>query len=263
MDTKRTTSLRLSCSAAVLIAAALASAELGAAEYGPVLRSSDPAFRTDLGIHLSLGGSSCIGGGTGYARCHGTNNQWDTRFGLQGGLILRPFRHFSFGLDTGMMTFTFHQVTANTWTDFTIGPTFRVHFPVRIRKKVYLEPNIGLQAGYVYGVYHENKPDDGGTETLDYKHKHYGAFLSIPFGLDFFPLPRVGIGLEFRVMRTFYTDVCFESAETVVCRGAQEDKLVSSDVREPSGQTASYLGDKGVVTYPWKMFWGVHGLYYF
>lgn len=261
MSTKRTTRLRLSCSAGILIAAALAATETSAAEYGPVLRSSDPAFRTDLGAHLALGGSSCVGGGTGYARCFGNDNQWDTRFGLQGGLIIRPFKRVSFGLDVGMMTLTYHQITANTWTDFTLGPTVRYHQPWRIRKKLYVEPNIGLQAGYVYGLMRERK-DEAATE-LDYKQKHYGAFMSLLLGIDFFPLPRVGLGLEFRLLRTFYTDVCYESENTTVCRGAREDKLVNSDVREPSGQTASYLGDKGVVTYPWKLFWGIHGLYYF
>jgi hypothetical protein len=261
MSTTRTTRLRFSCSAAILIAAALAAAEARATEYGPVLRSDDPAFRTDLGIQLSLGGSSCIGGGTSYARCFGTDDQWDTRFGLNGGLIIRPFQHVSFGLDVGMMTLAYHQITANTWTDLLLGPTVRYHQPWRIRGKLYVEPNIGLQAGYVYGVLREKK-DDSGT-SVDYRHKHYGAFISIPFGLDFFPLPRVGIGLEFRVIRTFYTDVCFESADTVVCRGAHENKLVGSDVREASGHSAQYLGDKGTASYPWKLFWGIHGLYYF
>ena len=161
-----------------------------------------------------------------------------------------------------MMPLTYHQVTSNTWTDFTLGPTVRYHHPWRIRKKLYVEPSIGLQAGYVYGVMRERK-DDAGTD-LDYKHKHYGPFLAIPFGLDFFPLPRVGIGLEFRVLRTFYTDVCYESEDTVVCRGAREDKLVDSDVRKDQNKTAQFLGEKdGVVDYPWKLFWGVHGLYYF
>jgi hypothetical protein len=260
MSTKRTTRLRLSCSAGILIAAALAAAEAGAAEYGPVLRSSDPAFRTDLGAHLAIGGSSCVGGGTGYARCFGQDTSWDTRFGLQGGLIIRPFKRVSFGMDVGMMTLTYHQITANTWTDFTLGPTVRYHQPWRIRKKLYLEPNIGLQAGYVYGLMNERKDLVG---DLGNKHKHYGAFMSLLLGVDFFPLPRVGLGLEFRLMRTFYTDVCFESDDTVVCRGAQEDKLVDSDVRKDLEQTAQFLGEKGVVTYPWKLFWGVHGLYYF
>ena len=261
MRTNQTPRLLLSCSAAIAIAALLAPGAR-AAEYGPVLRTDDPAFRTDLGAHIAIGGSSCVGGGTDYARCFGTDNQWDTRFGVQGGLIVRPFKRVSFGLDVGMMTLKYHQVTANTWTDFTLGPTIRYHQPWRIRGKLYIEPNIGLQAGYVYGLLNERK-DDSGTEELGYKHKHYGPFVSILLGLDFFPLPRVGVGLEFRLLRTFYTDVCFESAESVVCRGAQEEDLVDSDVRQPSGQTASYLGDKGVATYPWKLFWGIHGLYYF
>jgi hypothetical protein len=247
---------------AAALAASFASAA-AAGEYGPVLRSGDPAFRTDLGVQLSLGGSSCVGGGTNYARCNGVADAWDSRFGLQGGLIVRPYRHFSFGLDAGFMSLTSHQVTANTWNDFTVGPTARFHLPIRIRKKVYIEPNIGLQAGYVYGVYRENKDDDSGTTEVGYKHKHYGPFVAVLLGADFFPLPRVGVGLEFRLLRTFYTDVCFESADSVVCRSTQDERLVNSDVREPGGQTAQYLRDKGVAEYPWKLFWGVHGLYYF
>jgi len=252
--------LRLPCSAAILVAAALAAIPAHATEYGPVLRSGDPAFRTDLGAHLSVGGSSCLGGGTEYANCRGKDVQWDTGFGLHGGLILRPFKRFSFGVDVGYQTLVFHQITANSWRDFLVGPTARYHQPVRIRN-VYFEPSVGLQAGYAFGVYSENR--DIASTNLGYRHRHYGPFLSALIGLDFFPLPRFGVGFEFRVVRTFYTDVCFESAETVVCRGAQEGELVDSDVREPTDQTAQYLGDKGLAKFPWKLYWGLlHVIYY-
>jgi hypothetical protein len=260
MHTNRTKRLCIPCSAAILIAAALTSAEARATEYGAVLRTGDPAFRTDLGVHLELGGASCVGGGSGYAKCHGTENQWDTSFGLQGGVIIRPFERFSFGMDLGFASLKYHQVTANTWRDFLLGPTARYHQPIRIRS-VYFEPSVGLQAGYVYGVLHEEK--NAGGQDLGYEHKHYGAFVSALVGLDFFPLPRLGIGFEFRLVRTFYTDVCFESADTSVCRGAQEKHLVDSDVRDPEGKTAQFLGDKGAATYPWKLFWGLlHVIYY-
>jgi len=259
MHTNRTKRMRIPCSAAILIAASLTAAQARATDYGPVVRSGDPAFRTDLGLHLALGGSSCVGGGTNYAKCHGADNQWDTSFGLQGGLIIRPFKRFSFGMDAGFSTLKYHQVTANTWRDFLLGPTVRYHQPVRVRH-VYFEPSFGLQAGYVYGVLHEEKNEAGGT-NLGWEHKHYGPFVSALVGLDFFPLPRLGVG--FRLVRTFYTDVCFESAQTSVCRGSKEKHLVGSDVRSATDQTAQFLGDKGAVTYPWKLFWGLlHVIYY-
>jgi len=262
MHTNRTKRLRIPCSAAILIAATLTAGEARATDYGPVLRNGDPAFRTDLGLHLAVGGSSCVGGGTDYAKCHGADNQWDTSFGLQGGLIIRPFKRFSFGMDVGFAMLKYHQVTANTWRDLLVGPTVRYHQPVRIRH-VYFEPSVGLQAGYVYGALDEAKDFDTGSTERGFKHKHYGPFVSAIVGLDFFPLPRLGVGFEFRLVRTFYTDVCFESAQTAVCRGTREKHLVDSDVRSATGQTAQFLGDKGAVTYPWKLFWGLlHVIYY-
>ena len=214
-------------------------------------REGEPGFRTDIGVHLSLGGNSCLGGGTSYAECRGTDNAWDAGFGLTAGVLLRPWKHFSFGLDLYYGRMRYHQVTENRWSDFGMGPSGRFHYPIRVKQFV-LEPSIGVQVGWVEGVYHQNKR---GNTDVDYEHRHTGAFLGIPVTLDFFFLPRVAAGLEFRVVRTFYTEACFESVNGTICRGTDDDALTEND--------AIFIpGDKGEADFPWKLFWGIHLLYY-
>jgi hypothetical protein len=264
MRMKRTMSERLPLPVLAALAAAMAiapGARAAGGGDGVVLRSEKPGFRTDLGLHGSFGGASCLGGGTNYASCSGTGQSWDTRIGFAAGVILRPYRHFSIGVDAGLMTLRSHQVTENQWWDTTVGPIGRFHLPVRIGKKFYFEPTLGLQTGFVYGVFREDETEGG--SKVGYRHKHYGPFLSAVLGLDFFPVPRVGVGLEVRLLRTFYTNVCFETASDRICRGTDEKELVDSDLLENSGSTSDFLGDRGTASYPWKLLWGLHVLYYF
>jgi hypothetical protein len=226
-------------------------------EVERIVRTEDPGFRTDLGLQLAFGGHSCVGGGSEYAECKGADTSWDTSWGLAGGFIVRPFNHFSFGIDVTYVNMIHHQDTASKWSDFTMGPVVRYHQPVRIRD-LYFEPYLGLQAGWVMGKYHQATRIDT-NEKVDYDHKHLGAFLAIPFGVDFFPLPKLGVGLEFRLLRTFYSEVCFEWRGGVNCRGTQDEAIV----KRFEDDKVTFPGEKGIAKYPWKLFWGVHALYYF
>jgi hypothetical protein len=240
---------------AILAGAALLMASLSAgAEEELTVRTKDPAFRTDFAMHLALGGNSCVGGGTNYANCKGLEHAWDTGFGIAGGLFVRPFRFFSAGLDVAYTMLVYHQETSSKWGDLTLGPALRVHFPVKLRK-IYIEPNVGLHGGWVKGNYHQGKRDN---DTVNYDHTHMGAFMSLLFGADVFLLPKLGVGLEFRVIRTFYIEVCFESDESVNCRGDDDQAII-----ERYAEHTGYPGEKGTADYPWKLFYGIHGLYYF
>ena len=96
-------------------------------------RAGDPGFRTDLGFHVAIGGNSCIGGGTGYASCYGADDSWDTSVGVSGGVLLRPLKLFSVGMDITYGRMRYHQMTANKWSDLTFGPVARFHWPVHSR----------------------------------------------------------------------------------------------------------------------------------
>lgn len=222
-----------------------------------IVRNEDPGFRTDIGVHLAFGGHSCVGGGSKYADCRGTDTSWDTSWGLAGGIIVRPFYRFSAGLDISYVNMIHHQDTASTWSDFTLGPVVRYHQPIHIRS-LYFEANIGVQFGWVQAKYHQATRMDT-NESVDYDHKHLGAFLAFPLGVDFFPLPKLGVGLDFRLLRTFYSEVCFEWVGGVNCRGVQDEALV----KRWEDDNVTFPGEKGIATYPWKLFWGVHALYYF
>ncbi len=223
---------------------------------GPVLRESDPPFRTDLGVHISLGGNSCVGGGTNYAACKGADYAWDTGFGMAGGLLVRPLSWLSTGIDVAYGMMILHQETGSRWSDLQVGPTLRGHIPVRIRS-LYMEPNIGVQIGWVRGNYHQAKREDT-RDTVDYDHTHIGAFVAMMAGVDFFLLPKLALGIELRVLRTFYDEICFEAADGKSCRGPDDEAVV-----ERYADNQSYPGERGLADYPWKLFWGVHGLYYF
>jgi hypothetical protein len=222
----------------------------------PLVRDVPP-FRTDLGIQFSIGGASCLGGGTGYAECSDADNSWDTSVGLSGGLLVRPIPWVSAGIDVAWSRMTFHQETSNSWTDLQVGPVLRGHLPLWIRDdKAYLEPNLGLQAGWVRGNFHEAVRVDNGDD-VDYDHSHMGAFLAILLGIDWFVLPKLGLGLEFRLLRTFYDEVCFETMDGKYCRGI-DDKAIT----ERWDLNMGLPGEKGIAEYPWKLFWGVHAIYY-
>jgi len=247
--------LALAVALGALIPLAPATAEARDVESEEVLLTDGVGFRTDLGLHLSVGGNSCLGGGTGYAECSGTEHAWDTSWGLAGGFIVRPWWFLSIGIDLAYTNMIYHQATDNTWSDLAVGPTVRLHLPFNVRGFV-LEPNLGLHLGYVQGVYHENETQDG--RTMDYDHDHMGFFLSILLGADFFVLPKFALGVEFRLLRTFYDEVCFEWSDGTNCRGVDDEAI-----EKRYDDNLNFPGEKGIVDYPWKLFWGVHGLYYF
>jgi hypothetical protein len=239
-----------------LLCSAQAQAQAQEVEVEQIVRTEDPGFRTDLGVHFAFGGNSCLAGGTNYAACRG-DTTWDTSWGLAGGLIVRPFNRFSVGIDVAYANMIHHQDTASKWSDLTLGPVVRYHQPWHIRK-LYFEPSLGLQFGWVKANYHQANRI-GTQEKVDYDHEHLGAFLAILLGIDFFPLPRLGVGLDFRVLRTFYDEVCFEAVNGVNCRGSRDEALV----KRLEDANVSFPSDMGVAKYPWKLFWGVHALYYF
>jgi len=216
----------------------------------------DPPFRTNLAMHVAFGGNSCVGGGTGYASCSGTESAWDFGWGLSAGMLVRPVNRISFGIDFAVTNMRSHQETANKWRDITIGPVIRYHQPLKIRK-LYFEPNIGIQAGYVGGNYTIAKRL-GTSKEVNYENQHKGAFLAAVLGLDFFPLPRVAVGIEVRVIRTLYTEVCFEYSDGISCRGIKDKAIV-----ERYDLDSGLPSELGIVDYPWKLFYGIHGLYYF
>jgi hypothetical protein len=221
------------------------------------VRTEDPGFRTDLGLHLSLGGHACLPGGSRYAKCNGQDVSWDPSLGFNVGLIVRPFQRLSFGLDFSYMRMVHHQDTASKWSDLILGPVARYHHPLRIRD-LYFEPNVGVGFGWVKANYHQAERIDT-QEKVDFDHAHLGAVLTILLGADFFPLPRLGVGIEFRLIRTFYDEVCFEWNNGVNCRGSRDEAIV----RRWADDNVTFPGEKGIADYPWKLFWGVHGLYYF
>jgi hypothetical protein len=195
-------------------------------------------------------------GGTGYAACAEADTSFDPGFGLAAGVLVRPLTWLSAGVDVAWGRLTHHQETANSWSDLQVGPVLRGHLPLWIRKKAYLEPNLGIQAGWVRGMFHEAIRTDNQDE-VDYEHSHMGAFLSFLLGIDWFVLPKLGLGLEFRLLRTFYDEVCFETRDGKYCRGV-DDKAVT----ERWDLNMNFPGEKGIAEYPWKLFFGVHAIYY-
>ncbi|MDD5305986.1 MAG: hypothetical protein PHU25_01570 [Deltaproteobacteria bacterium] len=238
--------------AALLAAATLAGAPALAADVK--VRDGDPGFRTDLGVHLAVGGHSCVAGGTGYASCTGTDNSWDTSWGLAGGLIVRPFSRVSVGVDVAYLNMISHQETDNTWSDLLLGPIVRYHQPLHLGS-IYTEPSLGVQGGYVWGIWHLNKSN---STAVTGDNEHLGGFLAIVLGWDVFLLPRLGVGIELRLVRTFYQEVCFHWDGKDLCRGVDDRSIVT----QPSS-TANFPADPGAADYPWKLFYGVHGIYYF
>lgn len=218
-----------------------------------------PGFRTDLGIYLGAGGHTCIGGGSNYASCSDTQNAWDTGWGIAGGVVTRPLSFLSIGIDLGYNRMIYHQQTKDKWGDLLVGPVFKFHLPFSFAGMIW-EPNLGIQAGYVQGTYYQKKR---GSDEVDYKHKHTGAFLTLLAGMDLFFMPRFGVGLEARFIRTFYQEVCYEWYNGVSCRGIDDTRIVNAykEVKEQTGE--SFPGEKGISDFPWKLFYGTHVLYYF
>jgi len=212
-------------------------------------RPEVPGFRTDLGIHVSVGGHQCLRSSSGYAICRDADAGWDPSFGIAGGVIVRPFPYFSVGIDASYMNMKGRWKDTTRWTDISFGPVVQGHLPIKI-VRVVLEPRIGLQGGYVQGNMVRKEDDNQLRDT------HIGPFIAPLAGLDLFVLPGFGFGFEVRVIRTFYQEVCFESSRGSTCRGVNDDE-------SNSHWNEFYPGDGPLAEYPWKIFYGGHLLYYF
>ncbi len=233
----------------ILIAASTHSA-LGQEEEP---RPKSPGFRTDLGIQLSVGGHQCLRSGSGYAECRGADGGWNTSVGIAGGFIVRPIPYFSAGLDAAYMHMTSRWNESTYWSDISAGPVLRAHLPIRI-KNVVLEPHLGAQGGFIQGNMHFK--EDGNRRV----NQHTGLFVAPLGGLDIFVLPGFGFGIDVRVIRTFYQEVCFESSTGTICRGTNDTQSNSCGTGD---QHSFYPGDGSAAQYPWKIFYGGHLLYYF
>jgi hypothetical protein len=221
-------------------------------------------FPTDFGIYFSAGASMCLPGGEGTGLCYETDDGWDTSFGFNSGMNMRPFRFMSFGLDLSYMNLESRFPDLDRWADLYVGPVVRFHLPIRILK-VLVDLSTGASGGLVVGFLHDGK----------YVSEHYGPYFSALFNLDIFPIPKFGFGFEFRVSGTFYQEVCFESSTGVLCRGTDDRwaaKYYSEHNRTPEnssnfedyeGTLINFPGDTGMAEYPWKMYAGGRLIYYF
>ncbi len=210
------------------------------------VRSENPGFRTDLGIYVLGGGHQCLRGGSGYALCSGKDTGWETSFGIAMGFIVRPFRHFSFGIDGAYMNMISRFNDKIRWADLNIGPVVRVHLPIRLTRAV-IEPSLGVQGGIVQGNIHDSQ--------AGYMDKHIGPFFTGLAGINLFLIPGFGFGFELRITGTFYQEVCFEGTQGRHCRGTDDDSAFIEGMAD--------IGDRGMAEYPWKIFYGGHLIYYF
>ena len=239
----------------VLLASLVATVAL--LEAGPARAQVDearpdvPGFRTDFGIQLSVGGHQCIqdSGGTGYAKCRGADGGWNTSMGAVLGIVLRPWRFFSVGLDFAYMSMDSRYNKKNSFGDFSIGPVIRGHLPIRIVKVVF-EPNVGIQYGFMQGhLYREH-------DRID---RHIGSFFTMLITLDLYVIPKLGFGFDLRIIRSGYQEVCVEGGDATVCRGANDQNAAAA--LEETKENDTLVDEKA--SYPWKIFYGGHVVYYF
>jgi hypothetical protein len=228
------------------------------------IRSKSPGFRTDFGFYLLGGIHTCVDGGNEFTACKG-NGTWSPSGGVAGGVVVRPFRFFSIGLD---LSFTNLSPMKNAGyeaykrlSDLNVGSIVRLHIPIRI-KLVTLEPAIGFGFGFVNGYVPRRSEatrsgsNSGVMETFvsqfeipkEYptKYRLFGPSVSGVLALNLFLMPGFGMGWEVRFIGTFYQQVCedYESGPTY-CRGYFQD---NEDTEEE--------------TFPLKIFTGFHLIYY-
>jgi hypothetical protein len=194
----------------------------------------------DLGLHVSGGVHQCIRSGTNYVACKGADGGWDLSWGVSGGFLVRPYKYFS-------VRSRWEQELLS-WADFSVGPVARLHVPFNIMR-VTVEPNLGVQVGYVQGNMRLKMDND---QRLD---RHMGLLLAAMAGVDFFVIPEFGFGLETRLYRTLYQEACFDGPDGPICRG-ENNEAAASCVEQ------NCYGDEPA-EYPWKIFYGGRLLYYF
>jgi len=219
-------------------------------------RPKNPGFRTDIGIHISAGSHHCLNDGSGYASCGKDGGGWNAGWGLALGALVRPFTHLSFGLDASFMNMSNTHNLDNHWLEVAIGPVARVHLPIRFGKFV-MEPNLGAQAGFVQGTMWI-----ADTSDESQKRKLYGPFVGIVCHLDLFVLPGFGVGLDIRIHRVFYLEVCTGADDSLACRGLEDEKSVRY-LDGLEGENRADSGDETGVAFPWKIYYGGHLVYYF
>jgi hypothetical protein len=249
-----------------------APATLWGQEETPV-RKRAPGFRTDLGLYFMIGGNSCAGGGTEHTECKGNGVGWSMGGGMALGLQVRPFRFFSIGIDFTTTVLSPYEdsdfdVYFKRMVDFSVGPMFTAHIPVRI-KTILIEPSLGLKVGFVQGYtpLKKNAPTIYAPESVSgtYKDaypdveeepppknpksfKQFGPEISGVIGLNVFILPGFGFGPQVRFTGAMYQQTCEQYAEDSLCRGMHDDP----EDKETESEKA-----------PFRIFYGFYLMKYF
>ncbi len=236
-----------------LAVAALFSATASAQDKIP--EKNPLGFRSDFGLELSIGGHSCVSGGgnEGTLQCSGNNKGWDFGSGWVIAGRVRPVKFFSAGLELSYMGLRPGDGTATEngykrFFDFSVGPVFKFHIPIRIRV-ILMDISLGIKTAFVNGFLYEypNKEVQGNIDESSkyYRHRLFGPEISGSIGLDLYVVPRLGFGVEVRPIGTLYQSVCFDKGSDHICRGVKED----------SETQHHYIA-------PFKLFYGLHIIYY-
>ena len=153
------------------------------------IRGRSPGFRTDFGVYLIGGGNSCAGGG-----CEAdaiSAPKWSTHLGIAAGIVVRPYRFFSVGLDVSFTNLVPAEETKalKRFFDLAISPVLRLHIPVRFRTVV-LEPAMGVGIGFVNGYLQYDGIDSASRKT---SRRYFGPVISGIIGLNLFLTPKMSI----------------------------------------------------------------------
>lgn len=216
------------------------------------MRGRSPGFRTDFGFYIFGGGNSCGGGG---CDTDGISEiKWGTHLGVAAGILVRPYRFFSMGMDFSFTNLvpTEDSPSLKRFFDVTIMPTLNIHIPVRFRTVV-LEPTFGVGFGLVNGYL---TYDGVHTTSRKTSRRYYGPGVSGLFGLNVFVIPEFGFGLGVRINGTFYQQNCdkYEDGE-IFCKGYKD-----SNDNYTSEETGG-IGPEPLKA-PLKIFYGLHLIYY-
>jgi len=219
-------------------------------------RPRNPGFRTDVGIHFSAGSQQCLAGSAAHGACQDFGVDWSPSFGMALGLIIRPGTYISLGLDAALMTMGGQDRASDSWLELMVGPTGRLHLPIRFGRIV-LEPAVGLTVGYSEGHLRFRNENDTRFEGA-----LLGPFIGILCNLQLFILPGFGVGLDLRIHKMFYREVCVRSKDTHICRGV-EDKRSQYYSEMRVHESHNVLEGLRETTFSWKIYTGGHLVYYF
>lgn len=220
------------------------------------LRPQKPGFRTDVGIHLSFGSEHCLAGTQDHGPCQDFGADWDAGFGMAFGVLVRPGTYLSYALDVSFSTLTGQLQPNNYWLEITIGPAIRLHLPIRFGRFV-LEPALGGSFGYAESHLRYKSPT---AESI--KGSLFGPYVGILCNLSLFIFPGLGIGMDLRIHKMLYQEICAHSGSVRICRGVADEKSeFYSDVGEQD--TVKYPGKLSEKSFSWKIYYGGHVVYYF